>query len=35
MHLGGYNTLEALSGIVSGLEDRGLRPVTLDEMLGG
>jgi peptidoglycan/xylan/chitin deacetylase (PgdA/CDA1 family) len=35
MHLGGYNTLDALPGMVAGLEDRGLRPVTLDEMLGG
>jgi peptidoglycan/xylan/chitin deacetylase (PgdA/CDA1 family) len=35
MHLGGYNTLDALPGLVAGLEDRGLRPVTLDELLGG
>jgi peptidoglycan/xylan/chitin deacetylase (PgdA/CDA1 family) len=35
MHLGGYNTFEALPGIVDGLTDRGLRAVTLDEMFGG
>jgi peptidoglycan/xylan/chitin deacetylase (PgdA/CDA1 family) len=35
MHLGGYNTLDALPGMVAGLQDRGLRPVTLDEMLDG
>ena len=34
MHLGGYNTFEALPEIVAGLADAGLRPVTLDEMLG-
>jgi peptidoglycan/xylan/chitin deacetylase (PgdA/CDA1 family) len=34
MHLGGYNTFEALPRIVAGLEEAGLRPVTLDEMLG-
>lgn len=34
MHLGGYNTFEALPRIVAGLADAGLRPVTLDEMLG-
>jgi peptidoglycan/xylan/chitin deacetylase (PgdA/CDA1 family) len=35
MHLGGWHTLEALPGIVAGLEEKGLRPVTLEEMLGG
>lgn len=35
MHLGGYRTLEALPGIVDGLRERGLRPVTLSELLGG
>jgi hypothetical protein len=35
MHLGGYETLEALPGIVSGLRARGLELVTLGEMLGG
>lgn len=35
MHLGGYNTLEALPGIVDGLRARGLTPVTLDTMFGG
>lgn len=34
MHLGGYNTLEALPRIVDGLRTRGLEPVTLSEMLG-
>lgn len=34
MHLGGYHTFEALPRIVAGLADAGLRPVTLDEMLG-
>ncbi|MGZ6338914.1 MAG: polysaccharide deacetylase family protein [Candidatus Limnocylindrales bacterium] len=34
MHLGGYNTLEALPAIVDGLRARGLEPVTLGEMLG-
>lgn len=35
MHLGGYETLEALPGIVSGLQARGLELVTLGTMLGG
>lgn len=34
MHLGGYNTLSALPGILSTLEDKGLIPVTLGEMFG-
>jgi peptidoglycan/xylan/chitin deacetylase (PgdA/CDA1 family) len=34
MHLGGWHTLEALPGIVDGLATKGLRPVTLEEMLG-
>jgi peptidoglycan/xylan/chitin deacetylase (PgdA/CDA1 family) len=34
MHLGGWNTLEALPGMLSALEDMGLVPVTLKEMLG-
>ena len=33
MHLGGYETLEALPGIVAGLADAGYRPVTLDSLL--
>ncbi len=33
MHLGGWHTLDALPGIVSGLASKGLRPVTLTEML--
>lgn len=33
MHLGGYNTLAALPGILDALEDKGLFPVTLTEML--
>jgi peptidoglycan/xylan/chitin deacetylase (PgdA/CDA1 family) len=32
LHLGGFNTLEALPGIVEGLRAKGLRPVTLAEM---
>jgi peptidoglycan/xylan/chitin deacetylase (PgdA/CDA1 family) len=35
MHLGGYETLDALPGIVSGLRARGFQLVTLGEMLGG
>jgi peptidoglycan/xylan/chitin deacetylase (PgdA/CDA1 family) len=34
MHLGGWNTLEALPRIVEGLRARGLEPVTLTELLG-
>jgi peptidoglycan-N-acetylglucosamine deacetylase len=34
MHLGGYETLEALPRIVQGLEAAGYDLVTLDEMLG-
>ncbi len=34
MHLGGYHTLEALPGILDGLRERGLAPVTLGEMFG-
>ncbi len=34
MHLGGYNTLDALPGIISGLQAKGLQPVTLGEMFG-
>jgi peptidoglycan/xylan/chitin deacetylase (PgdA/CDA1 family) len=34
MHLGGYETLAALPGIVSGLRADGFRLVTLGEMLG-
>jgi peptidoglycan/xylan/chitin deacetylase (PgdA/CDA1 family) len=34
MHLGGWNTLEALPDLVSGLQSRGLSPVTLGEMQG-
>ncbi len=33
MHLGGYNTLDALPGILAALRERGLTPVTLSEML--
>lgn len=35
MHLGGYETLEALPAMVAALRARGLEPVTLDTMLGG
>jgi peptidoglycan/xylan/chitin deacetylase (PgdA/CDA1 family) len=34
MHLGGFNTLQALPGIVAGLRAKGLEPVTLGEMFG-
>jgi peptidoglycan/xylan/chitin deacetylase (PgdA/CDA1 family) len=34
MHLGGYNTLDALPGILDAAGDLGLEPVTLTEMLG-
>jgi peptidoglycan/xylan/chitin deacetylase (PgdA/CDA1 family) len=34
MHLGGYNTLDALPRIVDGLRQKGLTPVTLGEMFG-
>jgi peptidoglycan/xylan/chitin deacetylase (PgdA/CDA1 family) len=34
MHLGGYNTLEALPRIVEGLHDRGYEPITLARMFG-
>jgi peptidoglycan/xylan/chitin deacetylase (PgdA/CDA1 family) len=33
MHLGGWNTLEALPAIVGGLRAKGLEPVTLSELL--
>ncbi len=35
LHLGGWNTLEALPDLLAGLASRGLAPVTLTEMLGG
>jgi peptidoglycan/xylan/chitin deacetylase (PgdA/CDA1 family) len=35
MHLGGYNTLAALPGLLAAAADLGLQPVTLGEMLGG
>lgn len=35
MHLGGYETLEALPAIVNGLQARGYSLVTLGTMLGG
>ena len=35
MHLGGYNTLEALPGILAATATLGLQPVTMTEMLGG
>jgi peptidoglycan/xylan/chitin deacetylase (PgdA/CDA1 family) len=34
MHLGGWNTLEALPGILASVAALGLEPVTLDRMLG-
>jgi peptidoglycan/xylan/chitin deacetylase (PgdA/CDA1 family) len=33
MHLGGWNTLDALPGILDGLQQEGLRPVTLSELI--
>jgi peptidoglycan/xylan/chitin deacetylase (PgdA/CDA1 family) len=35
MHLGGYNTLAALPGILAATQSLDLQPVTLTEMLGG
>jgi len=34
MHLGGFDTFDALPDIVAGLEAKGLEPVTLGEMFG-
>ena len=34
MHLGGYNTLQALPGILAASQTLGLQPVTLSEMFG-
>jgi hypothetical protein len=34
MHLGGFNTLDALPGLLDAAGDMGLQPVTLSEMLG-
>jgi peptidoglycan/xylan/chitin deacetylase (PgdA/CDA1 family) len=34
MHLGGFNTYEALPAMVAGLKARGLELVTLADMLG-
>lgn len=34
MHLGGFNTLDALPELVAGLRAKGLEPVTLSELLG-
>ena len=34
MHLGGYETLDALPGVVAGLEARGYTLVTLGTLLG-
>jgi peptidoglycan/xylan/chitin deacetylase (PgdA/CDA1 family) len=35
LHLGGYETLEALPTMLAGLRAKGLEPVTLDTMFGG
>lgn len=35
LHLGGPNTARALPAILDGLEERGLRPVTVEALLGG
>lgn len=32
LHLGGYETFDALPGIVDGLDSRGYDHVTLDEL---
>jgi alpha-beta hydrolase superfamily lysophospholipase len=34
MHLGGYETFEALPSVVDGLRSAGYDLVTLDEMMG-
>jgi peptidoglycan/xylan/chitin deacetylase (PgdA/CDA1 family) len=34
MHLGGYETLDALPGILDAVVGNGLRPVTLPALLG-
>lgn len=34
MHIGGENTVKAMPAILDGLAARGLRPVTIDELLG-
>jgi peptidoglycan/xylan/chitin deacetylase (PgdA/CDA1 family) len=34
MHLGGFNTLDALPGMLTALGDKALIPVTLEEMFG-
>jgi len=34
MHLGGYNTLDALPGILSAIQSKGLQPATLSELFG-
>jgi peptidoglycan/xylan/chitin deacetylase (PgdA/CDA1 family) len=34
MHLGGYNTLDALPGILAAVQAKGLQPATLGELLG-
>jgi len=34
MHLGGYNTLDALPGILAAIQAKGLQPATLGEMFG-
>ncbi|HEX6867942.1 MAG TPA: polysaccharide deacetylase family protein, partial [Candidatus Limnocylindrales bacterium] len=34
MHLGGFNTLDALPDMVAGLRSKGLTPVTLEDMTG-
>lgn len=34
MHLGGFNTLDAIPGIVAGLRAKGLTPVTLGTLFG-
>jgi len=33
LHLGGWNTREALPGILQGLDAKGLEPVTLSGLL--
>jgi peptidoglycan/xylan/chitin deacetylase (PgdA/CDA1 family) len=33
MHLGGYNTFQALPAIVAGLQARGLAPATIGQLI--
>jgi hypothetical protein len=35
MHLGGWNTLDALPGMVNGLRVRGMSPTTISDLVDG